>query len=102
MSGASLELFPGYSVGDAQRTFFVRGFAPGAEQGVRAWGATAEYRAPLALIGRGLWPLPFYFERTAFSLFGDAGSAWCPAVPVATGICPEGGTPQQTLGSVGA
>jgi hypothetical protein len=102
VSGTSLELLPGYRIGDAQRSFFVRGFPSGAVQGTRAWGATAEYRAPLTRIARGLWPLPFYWQRSALAVFGDAGSAWCPALSHATQVCPAGGTPHTVLASAGA
>jgi hypothetical protein len=102
VSGTSLEIVPGYSVGDSPRTFFVRGFRPGAVFGTRAWSATAEYRAPLARIGRGLWPLPLFFQRTAIAVFGDAGGAWCPAVEESTLTCPAGGTPRRAIASAGA
>lgn len=102
VSGTSLEVVPGYSVGDSPRTFFVRGFRPGALVGTRAWTGTAEYRAPLTRIGRGLWPLPVFFQRFAVAAFGDAGSAWCPAIAEATLTCPAGGTAQRTIMSAGA
>jgi hemolysin activation/secretion protein len=102
VSGTSLEIVPGYSVGDSPRTFFVRGFRPGALAGTRAWSGTAEYRAPLTRIGRGLWPLPVFFQRVAVAAFGDAGSAWCPAIEEATLVCPAGGTSRRTIMSAGA
>jgi hypothetical protein len=102
VSGTSLEVVPGYSVGDSPRTFFVRGFRPGVLSGTRAWAGTAEYRAPLARIGRGLWPLPLFFQRVAVAAFGDAGSAWCPVIEEATLTCPAGGTPRRTIMSAGA
>jgi hypothetical protein len=102
VSGTSLELVPGYSIGDAARAFFVRGFPSGAEEGIHAWGATAEYRVPLPRIGRGLWPLPIYFQRTGLTVFGDAGSAWCPANATATSVCIADSPPHTTLASVGA
>jgi hypothetical protein len=102
VSGTTLELVPGYTIGDAQRTFFVRGFSPGVQQGIRAWAGTAEYRAPLDAIGRGLWPLPFFFQRTALAVFADAGSAWCPVLDAPSAVCPAEPRPRKTLMSVGA
>jgi hypothetical protein len=101
VSGSSVEVLPGFRLGDAQRAFAVRGFAPGVQQGVRAWATSAEYRAPLPLVGRGAWPLPAYWQRSSVTLFGDAASAWCPPGVPSAG-CPTGGTPQTTLASVGA
>jgi hypothetical protein len=101
VSGTSLELVPGYTIGDAQRSFFVRGFPASALRGIRAWGATAEYRAPLPRISRGVWPLPIFFQRSALAVFGDAGSAWCP--PGTFGACSGSiDTVRTTLASVGA
>jgi hypothetical protein len=101
VSGTSLELVPGYTIGDAQRTFFVRGFPSSALRGIHAWGATAEYRAPLPRIGRGLWPLPIFFQRSGLAVFGDAGSAWCP--PHTFGACSGiADSLRTTLASVGA
>jgi outer membrane protein assembly factor BamA len=100
-TGTSIEIVPGYTVGDSPRTFFVRGFRPNALAGTQAWTANVEYRAPLAAIGRGLWPLPFFFQRVAIAGFADAGSAWCPVVATATAVCPAGGTAKTTIASVG-
>ncbi len=100
VSGTSLELFPGFRVGDVQRAFAVRGFAPGTLQGVQAWATSAEYRAPLPLVGRGVFPFPLYWQRSTMSFFGDAASAWCPAGVAAAG-CPTGETPRHVLASVG-
>jgi hypothetical protein len=55
----------------------IRGFPENARTGNRAWTASAEYRMPLAIIGRSLRPLPAYADRIAASLFADAGNAWC-------------------------
>ncbi len=100
VSGGSLELFPGFRIGDAQRAFAVRGFEPGSQQGVHAWALGAEYRAPLPLVGRGTFPLPLFWQRSALSVFGDAASAWCPAGAASAG-CPTGGTTREVLASVG-
>jgi hypothetical protein len=101
VSGSSIEVLPGFQLGDPQRAFGVRGTAPGTLQGVRAWGGSAEWRAPLPLVGRGLWPLPGYWQRSGLTLFGDAGSAWCPPGAPSAG-CPAGGTARETLWSAGA
>jgi hypothetical protein len=100
VSGTSLELFPGFRIGDVQRAFSVRGFAPGTQQGVQAWALGGEYRAPLPLVGRGIFPFPLYWQRSALTFFTDAASAWCPAGAESAG-CPAGGTPRQVLASVG-
>ncbi|HYV96695.1 MAG TPA: hypothetical protein VE967_04480, partial [Gemmatimonadaceae bacterium] len=102
VSGTSLELLPGLHIGDAQRFFFVRGFPPGAVQGIRAAGATVEYRAPLALLARGVWPFPLFLQRSALAAFADAAGAICPARTTTTGICPPAGVPWTTIASVGA
>jgi hypothetical protein len=78
VSGGVLDVFPGYVLGEGRRTFSVRGFDAASQLGIYAFKATAEYRAPLSLPGRGLGTLPLFFDRTSVTLFGDAGSAWCP------------------------
>ena len=80
VSGGVLDIFPGYVLGEGRRTFGVRGFDPAAQIGIYAFKASAEYRAPLVMPASGLGTLPLFFERTTLTLFGDAGSAWCPAV----------------------
>ncbi len=100
VSGTSIELIPGVNYGDSRRTFFVRGFEV-AQIGVRAAAASAEYRAPLFLAGRGIPLLPFFFQKTTLTLFGDAASAWC-EFPVANSfICPSPLPPRETIASVG-
>lgn len=80
ISGGVLDVFPGYVLGEGRRTFGVRGFDPGAQLGISAFKASAEYRAPLTMPGRGLGTLPLFFDRTSLSVFGDAGTAWCPGI----------------------
>ena len=77
ISGSSIELLPGYYVGDSRRTFGVRGFPDSRQAGVRAVVANAEYRAPLAIIGRGLGLWPLFFQRSTVTGFMDTGAAWC-------------------------
>lgn len=79
VSGGSASIAPGVSFGTSARTFGVRGFAPGVQQGTRAASAALEYRAPVALPARGAALLPVFVDRLSVTLFGDAGSAWCPA-----------------------
>ena len=80
VSGGVLDIFPGYVLGEGRRTFGVRGFDPAAQLGIYAFKASAEYRAPFVMPARGLGTLPLFFDRTSFTLFGEAGSAWCPGV----------------------
>ena len=102
VSGASTEIAPGVVIGDVQRHFFVRGFAPGAQAGIRALGASAEWRAPLVLTNWGSGFVPFFAQRLAVTAFADAGAAWCPAGSHAGTIgCPRGATPRAWMGSVG-
>ena len=95
-SGGLLEL-PGYTVGEGERTFGVRGFVSGAARGTRAVAGTVEYRAPLAMPSRGIGKLPFFVDRASLALFGDAGEAWCQAAAAA--LC--GLADRQLLASVG-
>jgi hypothetical protein len=79
VSGSLSELVPGVVIGDPARTFGVRGFAPGTQQGLRAASGSVEYRVPIAVPARGLWLLPLFFDRLSAAAFADAASAWCPA-----------------------
>jgi len=58
------------------RTFPVRGYPGGTLHGRRAATLTAEYRVPLALLGRSLGHLPLGADKLAFAVFGDVGDAW--------------------------
>jgi hypothetical protein len=100
--GSSLSIAPGVNVGDAPRTFPVRGFPGGAQQGIRALAGSMEYRAPIALPDAGYKMLPLFLQRVSASLFGDAGTSWCPAGAAGSPICPLAGTPRIWMGSVGA
>ena len=80
VSGGTLEVLPGYNLGEGRRTFAVRGFPAAAMIGMRAFTVIGEYRAPLVLPGRGLGLWPAFLDRTSVTLFGDLGSAWCPGV----------------------
>lgn len=78
VSGGSLDILPGYALGEGRRTFSVRGFPPASLLGILAFQGSAEYRAPFLLPGRGLGTLPLFLDRTSLTLFADMGSAWCP------------------------
>lgn len=101
VSGSSIELVPGVTFGDSRRNFFVRGFEPAAQLGVRAAAASVEYRAPLFLGGRGVSWLPFFMQKTTLTAFGDAGAGWC-SFPVANSfICGTGAGTRTVMASVG-
>lgn len=55
----------------------VRGFPRGIRAGTSAWTASAEYRFPIAAVGRGVKLLPLFLDRVSGALFVDAGDAWC-------------------------
>jgi hypothetical protein len=63
------------------RTFPVRGYDGGTLHGRRAATLTAEYRVPLALLGRSLGHLPLGADKLAFAVFGDVGDAWNAGAP---------------------
>jgi hypothetical protein len=99
ISGNPLELLPGFTIGDQARTFAVRGFPSGIEQGTRIVAATAEYRAPLAIVARGVKLLPVFLDRTSISLFSDVGHAYCAGTGAPACTSDNFDTP--TLASVG-
>ncbi|MDB4883963.1 MAG: WD40-like beta Propeller containing protein, partial [Gemmatimonadetes bacterium] len=116
-SGTTLELLPGYTVGEGRRTFGVRGFPAASTYGTRAAAAALEYRAPLVLASRGLGMLPLFLDRSALTLFADAGVAACPENPLYFSTCapalrpptptagedvPSGVRVGKPIGSVGA
>ena len=101
VSGSQVELAPGILVGDVRRTFYVRGFPPGAQRGIRALGGSAEYRAPLAIPSWGSRFVPFFAQRVSAIVYGDAGAAWCPAGSRMGVGCMQGPTPRQWMASVG-
>ncbi|MEK6612869.1 MAG: hypothetical protein AABZ29_08785, partial [Gemmatimonadota bacterium] len=102
VSGSTVELAPGLQLGDVRRNFFVRGFAPGAQRGIRALGGSFEYRAPVSVPSWGSRFIPFFAQRVSATFFGDAGAAWCPAGAQAGTIgCPSGETVREWMTSVG-
>ena len=102
VSGSVLTIAPGVTLGEGRRTFPVRGFAAGAQFGIRALGASVEYRAPLALPASGLGKLPLFFQKVNLTLFGDAAAAWCPSGLTASVICSTQGSPRTWMASAGA
>jgi Tol biopolymer transport system component len=87
LSGGSLDVLEGISVGGERRTFGVRGFSPSSEQGIRALAGTVEYRAPLAAPSKRVPFIPILFDRISVSAFADAGRAFCPASGDSVGVC---------------
>lgn len=101
VSGGVFEFLPGLTVGDPLRTFFVRGVPPAAQRGNRAAAWSAEYRAPLTRVGRGVGLTPAYLQRVSLLAFTDAGRAWCDGPSGGAGPCSGGATSpawMQTLG----
>ena len=65
------------SLGSGGGLLPVRGFLSGTRVGTKAWTASAEYRLPLSMVGRGLQLWPLFLDRTFLSAFVDAGDAEC-------------------------
>ena len=101
-SGSTIELVPGYAVGEGRRTFGVRGFPAGTVFGTSALGTTVEYRAPLTLGGHGLGLLPFFFDRASVTTFADAAVATCATGAQGTRACSTASRLGHTIASVGA
>jgi hypothetical protein len=100
-SGAQLEVFPGYSLGQQRRTFGVRGYPAGVEGGIRAYSAAVEYRAPLLAPSRGFRFIPVFVDRTSLTIFGETGRAYCPR-PVTNGVCRVADVGNPAMTSAGA
>ncbi|HEX2722570.1 MAG TPA: hypothetical protein VHM24_06595, partial [Gemmatimonadaceae bacterium] len=101
LSGGSLAVLGGVTIGDERRTFGVRGFPPSAEQGIRALAGTFEYRAPIAAPSRRVPFIPILFDRISIAGFGEAGRAYCPGSSGDNQICrAQRGGPW--IGSTGA
>src|SRR5207245_11600117 len=62
----------------ATRAFPIRGYPASELSGARAVVGSVEYRAPLALVGRGVGHLPLGVDMLWLNLFADAGDAWEP------------------------
>ena len=102
ISGTSVQVVPGYTVGDSRRTFGVRGFPVGAVYGTSAGAGSLEYRVPLLLPAKGLGDLPFFFDRTSVSFFADAGIAGCAANVTYSFVCAPAARLNHAIASVGA
>lgn len=103
VSGSSLAILSGYDVGGQRRTFGVRGYPAGAEAGIRAMSASAEYRAPLFAPSRGVPLIPIFVDKVSMLIFGDAGRAYCPAAAVTgNGACLSSDVGNPWMSSVGA
>lgn len=101
VSGSTLEILPGIEIGDAERTFFVRGFAPSAQVGVRAAAGSAEYRLPVLRVGRGVGLLPVFLQKVSLVGFADAGAAWCEAAVTGSPVCGAPVAPRSWIASAG-
>ena len=64
-----------FSAGGNAGLFAVRGHDSAARAGRRAWSASVEFRAPLALINRGAGTWGLHLDRLFISAFADAGDA---------------------------
>jgi hypothetical protein len=101
-SGNVVDLFAGYTVGEGRRTFGVRGFPAASTYGTHAATATLEYRAPLVLASRGIGLLPFFFDRSSITLFGDYGIAACATNPLYASTCAPAPRIGRPIASAGA
>ncbi|HUQ99478.1 MAG TPA: hypothetical protein VM166_08490 [Gemmatimonadaceae bacterium] len=103
ISGNSLEVFPGFAVGQQRRTFGVRGYPAGVEGGIRAYAAAVEYRAPLTAPSRGFRFIPLFIDKTSLTLFGETGRAYCPSSAVTDeSACSEFDADNPAMRSIGA
>lgn len=102
LSGTSISLFTN-NVGGQRRTFGVRGYPVGSEEGIRAVATSAEYRVPLLAPSRGFRFFPLFIDKISADVFGDAGKAWCPesAAPQA-GLCTSSDIANPWMYSTGA
>ncbi len=78
-SGLALAAPIELGLGDGALLLPVRGYPGGVRAGTRAWTASAEYRFPIAVVGRGVRLLPLFLDRLSGAAFLDAGDAWCAA-----------------------
>jgi len=102
VSGTTLEIFPGYSLGEQRRTFGVRGYPPGAEGGIRAYTASVEYRAPIFAPSKGFRYIPIFIDKTSVALFGEMGRAYCPpSASIGQGVCRSTDVGTPVMRSVG-
>jgi hypothetical protein len=86
-SGITVDVFPGYTVGEGRRSFGVRGFPAASTFGTSAAAGSLEYRAPLVLAARGFGLFPLFVDRSALTLFTDYGIAECVSAPLFPSTC---------------
>ena len=86
-SGITVDVFPGYTVGEGRRSFGVRGFPAAATFGTSAAAGSLEYRAPLVIAARGFGLFPLFVDRSALTLFSDYGIADCVSDPLFPSTC---------------
>jgi hypothetical protein len=89
ISGSTLYIAPGVTLGDPQRTFYARGFPAAVKQGTVALAGSLEYRAPLVLPSTGVLMLPIFLQRISAVAFGDMATAWCPYGIPGSAVCPS-------------
>lgn len=68
---------PLLDVGPSGSFFHVRGYAPGARHGTRAWVASGEWRFPIHMRAAPAGIMGFSLTSLAGSVFADLGDAWC-------------------------
>ena len=100
-SGSTVEIVPGYSVGEGRRTFGVRGFPAASIVGTRALGGSIEYRVPALLGGSGIGALPYFFDRSSITAFADAANASC-GTSTRYAVCSRSPAIGRTIASTGA
>ena len=86
-----------FSVGGQTGLFEVRGHDSAARAGRRAWSASVEARAPLALVNRGAGTWGLHLDRIFASAFVDAGNAWGAGAAFAP-AAPRGRRPLTSFG----
>ncbi|HEY7876693.1 MAG TPA: hypothetical protein VIC55_00630 [Gemmatimonadaceae bacterium] len=79
-NGTPVAVFPGFTIG-SRHTFAVRGFPSGIRSGDRVLTGSLEYRIPFVTPHRGLDFWPVFLDRTAITLFSDAGTSWSHLAP---------------------
>ena len=103
VSGSSLAIISGYDVGGQRRTFGVRGYPAGTEEGIRAVSGSVEYRAPMFAPSRGFRFIPLFIDKVSALAFADAGRAYCPAAAATgAGACLKSDVGNPWMSSVGA
>ena len=86
-----------FSAGGDFGEFAVRGHDIAARAGRRAWSASVELRAPLAMVNRGAGTWGLHLDRLFASAFVDAGDAWGAGAAFAP-AAPSGRRPLTSFG----